>query len=70
MHGASNSKNRKCGKILCLNDNSKIAATDENLFDTCIGIISVLFTRHVRIITDLGFACLYTNINVPFHSYV
>lgn len=39
MHGASNSEDCKCGEILYLNDNSKIATVDDNLFDTCIGII-------------------------------
>ena len=39
MHGSSNSEDRKCGKILYLNDNSKIATDDGNLFDICIGII-------------------------------
>lgn len=70
MHNHLIPENNKYGEILYLGGNTKIAATDENLFDTCIGIISVLFTRHVRIITDLGFAYLHTNINVAFHSYV
>lgn len=39
MRGASDSEDRKCGKILYLNDNSKIATADCNLFDICIGII-------------------------------
>ena len=39
MRGASDSEDRKCGKILYLNDNSKIVTSDGNLFDICIDII-------------------------------
>ena len=39
MRGASNSEDRKCGKILYLSGNPKVVTVDGNLFDICIGII-------------------------------
>jgi hypothetical protein len=39
MRESSDFEDRKCGKILYLNDNSKIVTSDGNLFDICIDII-------------------------------
>ena len=44
MCESSDSGDRKCGKILYLCYNLKIATDDDNLFDTCIGIVSLVLS--------------------------